>query len=315
MAVAIKDGEVKKPTVVAKGPSIWKNLVAGSVAGVAGLVLCHPLDLVRTRLQTSTRYSGPIDCFTRTVREEGVRGMYKGMASPLAAQALYKSVIFGAISVAQSGVIAMRPKDYKQVGPYPFSISEQFVFGAVAGGINSFVVTPVELVRNRLIVQYASSPSPSSVAVSSVQAAGVATSATTAAKPHYSGPISLVRSVVADKGITGMWRGLSSTLTRDVPGVAAWYATNEAVKRALMAQSSSKGAPSAAILLTSGAAAGVAFWTVSMPFDSIKSLIQVDITGQYRGFFDCARQVCYTDTICLVFFMYLNDNFLFDDNR
>ena len=33
----------------------------------------HPLDLIKVRLQTMTRYNSAFDCFKTTLREEGVR--------------------------------------------------------------------------------------------------------------------------------------------------------------------------------------------------------------------------------------------------
>lgn len=73
------------------GPT-QKNLIAGSCAGCASLLACHPLDTVRTRLQTTggSQFSGAIDCFVKTVRGEGALALYKGMAFPFAAQGVYK---------------------------------------------------------------------------------------------------------------------------------------------------------------------------------------------------------------------------------
>ena len=40
---------------------------------------------VKVRLQTTknAHFRGPIDCVTQTVRNEGIRGFYKGMTPPL----------------------------------------------------------------------------------------------------------------------------------------------------------------------------------------------------------------------------------------
>lgn len=42
-------------------------------------------DTVKVRLQTSdaTHFRGPLDCVLQTVRNEGVRGLYKGASPPL----------------------------------------------------------------------------------------------------------------------------------------------------------------------------------------------------------------------------------------
>lgn len=46
--------------------------------------LQHPFDTVKVRLQTSSNYTGMVDCVSKTVKKEGVRGLYKGMSAPIA---------------------------------------------------------------------------------------------------------------------------------------------------------------------------------------------------------------------------------------
>jgi solute carrier family 25 carnitine/acylcarnitine transporter 20/29 len=62
---------------------------AGALGGLANCAICSPLELVKTRLQiqdqstvgggTQQPYKGPIDCFARTYRQAGTRGIFKGM--------------------------------------------------------------------------------------------------------------------------------------------------------------------------------------------------------------------------------------------
>jgi len=42
-------------------------------------------DTIKVRLQTSekTQFKGPLDCLLQTVRNEGLRGLYKGATPPL----------------------------------------------------------------------------------------------------------------------------------------------------------------------------------------------------------------------------------------
>lgn len=60
---------------------LTKDYVAGVAGGVAVVLIGHPFDTVKTRLQTSPRgvYSGTIDCLKKTVRDEGMRGFYSGI--------------------------------------------------------------------------------------------------------------------------------------------------------------------------------------------------------------------------------------------
>jgi len=66
-------------------PAHYKGFVAGVFSGIAKLTVGHPFDTIKVRLQTSdkTRFKGPLDCLLQTVRNEGVRGLYKGATPPL----------------------------------------------------------------------------------------------------------------------------------------------------------------------------------------------------------------------------------------
>jgi hypothetical protein len=117
------------------------------------------------------------------VRNEGVLALYQGMSAPLLAQAVYKSVIFVSNSIAKKVLFA--PDDQ--------SSAKTFICAGLSGAVNSLVVSPVELIRNRLMVQKGSGS-----------------------------PWNVAKDVVKNRGILGLWQGLVPTMLRDVPGVACW---------------------------------------------------------------------------------------------
>lgn len=191
-----------------------KDLFAGSVAGMVSLAVCYPLDIVRTRLQTTdaSRFNGVIDCFAKTVKGEGFLALYKGMSSPLAAQALQKAIMFGAYGAAQRFIVGRRDRGTTSS---PLTTFELFLCGMFAGSVNTVVAAPIELVRNRLMTQYHAKAA----------AASGAADAT-----FYTGPIDCCKKIVQQHGLRGLWRGVGPTLLRDGPGVGAWYASFEYVK-------------------------------------------------------------------------------------
>jgi hypothetical protein len=75
-----------------------KDVGAGTVAGVAVCLVGHPFDTLKVRLQTQSIrnpvYSGTWDCFTKTVKWEGISGLYKGVGSPLVGQMFFRAVMF-----------------------------------------------------------------------------------------------------------------------------------------------------------------------------------------------------------------------------
>ena len=82
--------------------SVWHELAAGSVGGMAGILVGHPADTIKVRQQT---LGGSATATLRaTLRHEGARGLFKGMAFPLLTNGLLNAIYFGAYSSALRGL-------------------------------------------------------------------------------------------------------------------------------------------------------------------------------------------------------------------
>lgn len=68
--------EVKEDVVAATKSSLQslRALAAGGVGGVCAVVVGHPFDLVKVRMQTAERgvYSGAMDVVRKTIAREGL---------------------------------------------------------------------------------------------------------------------------------------------------------------------------------------------------------------------------------------------------
>lgn len=225
-----------------------KQVASGGAAGMASTLLCHPLDTIRTRLQTAEirglKYAGAVDCAVKTASREGVRAFYKGLLSPLLAQCVYKAVIFTVYGTTLQS-IAAPPQGAREGGTPPLAVV--MAAGAVAGGVNSLVVTPVELVRNNLMVQR-----------------GFASSNVS--------PVQLVAETVRASGVLGLWRGVGATMLRDSVGVAVWFGAFQVGMRHVNPAIGLEGIPG---LLGAGMLGGAGFWLAAFPLDTIKSIVQV----------------------------------------
>jgi len=64
-------------------------LAIGATSGSVGATVVYPLNLLRTRLQAQGTashphtYTGLADCFRRTYKKEGLRGLFKGLTPNL----------------------------------------------------------------------------------------------------------------------------------------------------------------------------------------------------------------------------------------
>lgn len=84
--------------------SLATMLVSGGLAGVASWVCCYPLDVVKSRLQAQTpsspRYRGVVDCFRKSVREEGFPVLWRGLGTAVARAFVVNGAIFSAYELA-----------------------------------------------------------------------------------------------------------------------------------------------------------------------------------------------------------------------
>jgi solute carrier family 25 (mitochondrial carnitine/acylcarnitine transporter), member 20/29 len=63
-----------------------RSLAAGGFGGICAVVVGHPFDLVKVRLQTAERgvYSSAIDVVRKSIARDGLRrGLYAGVSAPL----------------------------------------------------------------------------------------------------------------------------------------------------------------------------------------------------------------------------------------
>ena len=63
-----------------------RSLAAGGFGGICAVIVGHPFDLVKVRLQTAERgvYKSAIDVVTKSVAKDGLaRGLYAGVSAPL----------------------------------------------------------------------------------------------------------------------------------------------------------------------------------------------------------------------------------------
>ena len=61
------------------------ELIKGGFGGICAVLVGHPFDLVKVRLQTAEKgvYSGSIDVVKRSLARDGFRGLYRGVTAPL----------------------------------------------------------------------------------------------------------------------------------------------------------------------------------------------------------------------------------------
>lgn len=86
------------------------GVAAGASSGTTKLLVGHPFDTVKIRLQTTTGlFASPLHCLRETLVKEGVRGLYKGATPPLVGWVVMDSVQWGALTYFRRLISATKP--------------------------------------------------------------------------------------------------------------------------------------------------------------------------------------------------------------
>jgi len=254
--VAIEAVEAAK---TASSGSALKSFLAGGVGGLGAVIVGHPFDLVKVRMQTGTvgaAQGGVFGIMRKTLVQEGVRGLYRGVSAPIVAVSPIYAVSFWGYDIGQKMV------DMFRTDTGPMTLSQIAIAGGISALPTTVIMAPTERIKCLLQVQSHAS-----------------------GKPQYSGMTDCATQVYRSGGIKSLYKGTLLTLSRDIPGSIAWFGTYEIVKRKLVElqgiEDPSKLSPLA--VMVAGGFAGMACWGVSIPPDVLKSRYQTAPDGKYSS--------------------------------
>jgi len=232
-----------------------KDVVAGTCGGIVVTLIGHPFDTLKVRLQAQSIanpvYNGVVDCFKQTVSKEGLKGLYKGMSSPLAGQMAFRATLF--TSFSQSKLFLANQQNGGGLSQAQF-----FLAGGMTGGVVSFAEGPIDFYKSQMQVQ-------------SIKAAS---------NPGLKQPnmMETVKSSIQYNGIRGPFQGLSATLLRNIPANAVYFGSFECFKGMACKQYNCKTSDlSVGALFSMGGLAGSLYWALLFPADVIKSKMQSDV--------------------------------------
>ncbi len=181
--------------------------INGGLSGMCGIVLSHPIDTIKTHLQTGHKLSTFNPTFTN---------YYKGISAPLLGVGIEKAIVFGTYNYM-----------YSKTENIPLS-------GALSGLMASLVVTPYERIKilkqNSEVLNY------------------------------------------KDLNIRFLFRGLSATFTREMPGFAIYFTTYEYLKKKTFTEYNKKINYASSFIY--GGISGITAWIFIYPQDRIKTILQ-----------------------------------------
>ncbi|XP_023601409.1 solute carrier family 25 member 45 isoform X2 [Myotis lucifugus] len=239
-------------------PGRWLGGLPNLLAQRAlGLVLGHPFDTVKVRLQTQNTYRGIIDCTVKTYRHESILGFFKGMSFPIASIAVVNSVLFGVYS---NTLLVLTATSHHERRLQPPSYTHVFVAGCTGGFLQAYCLAPFDLIKVRL--QNQTEPR--------ARQGGP--------PPRYRGPVHCAASIFQEEGPRGLFRGAWALTLRDTPTLGIYFVSYEWLCRQVTPDGQNP-----------RGFAGITSWVTATPLDVIKSRMQMAGLGQreYQGLLDC----------------------------
>ena len=233
-----------------------------------------PLDVVKTRLQiahasSSGEYAGLRSSVKTILREEGARGLYRGLGPTLVALLPNWAVYF---TVYERLKALLRPAAHGEEQPLPHAAHVAAAAGAGAATVLS--TNPLWVAKTRLQVQ---------TALGLRERLGSGGGLRSWHLQPYRGTSDCLLRIWRDEGLRGLYSGLGPSLV-GICHVMIQFPTYEAAKAALAARDGcSPDALGTAELVAASSASKMAASLVTYPHEVVRARMHVEGSGPFGG--------------------------------
>lgn len=169
------------------------NLASGGIAGALSLTVVYSLDYARTRLAADSKslktggerkFNGLIDVYRKTLKSDGLAGLYRGFGPSVIGIIVYRGLYFGMYDSIKPLVL---------VGPLEGSFLASFLLGWVVTTGASTCSYPLDTVRRRMMM-------------------------TSGQAVKYNGALDCFQKIVAAEGATSLFKGCGANILRGIAG-------------------------------------------------------------------------------------------------
>ncbi|XP_015907222.1 putative tricarboxylate transport protein, mitochondrial isoform X2 [Parasteatoda tepidariorum] len=239
------------------------HIIVGGITGGIEICITFPTEYVKTQLQldersAKPRYRGIGDVVRITVKDHGVKGLYRGLSV-----LIYGSVPKSAVRFGTFEALKKRSVDEKgNLGP-----ANRLLCGLGAGVAEAiFAVTPMETVKVKFINDQQS------------------------ANPKFKGFFHGVREIIRMQGIGGVYQGLTATIMKQGSNQAMRFFVMESLKDWYRGGDPTKPVNKLIVGLF-GAVAGAASVFGNTPIDVVKTRMQGLEASKYKNTFHCMFEI------------------------
>ncbi|KAL9286429.1 putative mitochondrial carrier domain protein [Arabidopsis thaliana] len=223
-----------------------RHAFAGALAGISVSLCLHPLDTVKTMIQ-SCRLEEKSLCNTgrSIISERGFSGLYRGIASNIASSAPISALYTFTYETVKGTLLPLVPKEYCSI--------THCVAGGSASIATSFIFTPSERIKQQMQVS-----------------------------SHYRNCWTALVGIIQKGGLLSLYAGWTAVLCRNIPHSIIKFYVYENMKQMLLPSPGPRGEmaqPTTLQTLTCGGLAGSAAAFFTTPFDVVKTRLQTQIPG------------------------------------
>ena len=171
---------------------VLKDFFCGTFSGIFMTISSHPFDSTKVRMQTSHSPIKLSTWMTSILQNEGIFSFYRGLSPPLSTIPLVNAIVMCSYEFWKRLLGVENEEE--------FTFKQALSSGIFAGFVNSFVISPVELVKWRLQIQ-----------TESIENA------------YYKGSIDWALKVIQEEGLRLLTSGLIATIFREIFGYAGQF--------------------------------------------------------------------------------------------
>uniref|UniRef100_A0A8C2IL97 Solute carrier family 25 member 23a n=1 Tax=Cyprinus carpio TaxID=7962 RepID=A0A8C2IL97_CYPCA len=185
---------------------VQERFVAGSLAGATAQTVIYPMEVLKTRLtlRKTGQYSSVADCAKQILQKEGVLAFYKGYLPNMLGIIPYAGIDLAVYETLKNAWL----QRHTEGSPHP-GVLVLVGCGTVSSTCGQLASYPLALIRTRMQAQ------------ASVKGA-----------PQLS-MLTLFRSIVAQEGVVGLYRGIAPNFLKVIPAVSISYVVYEHMRKVL----------------------------------------------------------------------------------
>ncbi|KAH7222347.1 mitochondrial carrier domain-containing protein [Fusarium oxysporum] len=247
---ALAKHESRQESTSARASRTKQPFWLGGAAAAGAALFTHPLDLVKARLQHSSAGSrtSMLSALRQIWTVEGPRGVYSGLSAALLRQLTYSSVRLGVYEKLKA---QYSQPSFNGDGSVAKPSMDLYIFqAAIAGVLGGIAGNPADVVNLRMQTDAALPP---------------------AQRRGYASVFHGMASIIREEGLSGMFRGLGSNVSRAALMTASQIGSYDIFKAACLEHLSMKDGTGTHLIAST--MAGLTATTVCSPVDVIKTRV------------------------------------------